>query len=207
MKTRVTINQTDDLVGGGDVEVWLSLCCDENINSCHAHTDKYRSVIQPGCEQFFVPSFLINFIIVPGRVTDMAMIWKAEDKKYQLEWYNPQRTNAPITGYHVIVQYPQTQNRKTANIEKTFYLNTADKNALPLEEVCVNLFDKVFISQRGMHQTRLQVNVTVAAYTLGNEALVLGKAIDYQFDCADLMVVGLSIGILIAIGLLAGTVI
>ena len=135
------------------------------------------------------------------------MIWQAEDKNYQLEWYNPQRTNAPITGYHVIVQYPRTQNRKTANIEKTFYLNTADKNALPLEEVCANLFDKVTFWKRYKLQANLQVNVTVASYTLGHEALVLGKAIDYQFDCADLMVVGLSIGILVAIGLLAGKVI
>ena len=139
----------------------------------------------------------------------MAMIWQTEQKNYHLEWYNPQKTNAPITGYHVIVQYPSTKNRKSVNIEKTFYLNTAEKNTLPLDEVCINLFDKViiFILLSAIFNFLFKVNVTVAAYTLGTDALVLGKAIDYQFDCADLMVVGLSIGILTAIGLLAGIVI
>ena len=33
---------------------------------------------------------------------------------------------------------------------------------------------------------------------------MLGKSIDHEFDCANLMVVGLSIGILTAIGILAG---
>ena len=44
----------------------------------------------------------------------------------------------------------------------------------------------------------------MAAYTLGSSGLVLGKSIDHEFDCANLMVVGLSIGILTAIGILAG---
>lgn len=86
---------------------------------------------------------IYKFNLVPGRVTDMTMIWQTEQKNYHLEWYNPQKTNAPITGYHVIVQYPSTKNRKSMNIEKTFYLNTAEKNVLPLNEVCINLFDKV----------------------------------------------------------------
>ena len=39
----------------------------------------------------------------------------------------------------------------------------------------------------------------------GDESsMIPGKPTDYQFDCADMMIVGLSIGILIAIGLLAG---
>ena len=62
-------------------------------------------------------------------------------------------------------------------------------------EACSNIFDSV--------------NVTIAAYGTGESlayesSMIPGKPTDYQFDCADMMIVGLSIGILIAIGLLAG---
>ena len=76
------------------------------------------------------------------------MAWKNEQKHYLLQWYNPQRTNAPISGYHVIVEYPNSQSSRSTDkfkIEKTFYINVAETNEIQLDDVCMNLFDKVKI--------------------------------------------------------------
>ena len=76
-------------------------------------------------------------------------------------------------------------------VEETVYLSSQESNSFSLLEACSNIFDSV--------------NVTIAAYGTGDESsMIPGKPTDYQFDCADMMIVGLSIGILIAIGLLAG---
>ena len=91
---------------------------------------------------------LIKIYSVPGQVTQMTMAWQNEQKHYLLQWYNPQRTNAPISGYHVIVEYPNSQSSRSTDkfkIEKTFYINLAETNEIMLDDVCMNLFDKVRI--------------------------------------------------------------
>ena len=125
------------------------------------------------------------------------MIWNNELSGYELQWTNPIRSNARITGYHVIVHYSypahakSTSGSKSAIGEETVYLSSQESNSFSLLEACSNIFDSV--------------NVTIAAYGTGDESsMIPGKPTDYQFDCADMMIVGLSIGILIAIGLLAG---
>ena len=140
----------------------------------------------------------IYFIFLePGAVTDLAMIWNNELSGYELQWTNPIRSNARITGYHVIVHYSypahakSTSGGQSAVAEETVYLSSQESNSFSLLEACSNIFDSV--------------NVTIAAYGTGDESsMIPGKPTDYQFDCADMMIVGLSIGILIAIGLLAG---
>ena len=126
------------------------------------------------------------------------MIWNNELSGYELQWSNPVRSNARITGYHVIVHYSypahakSTSGSQSAIGEETVYLSSQESNSFSLMEACSNIFDSV--------------NVTIAAYGTGDESsMIPGKPTDYQFDCADMMIVGLSIGILIAIGLLAGT--
>lgn len=139
----------------------------------------------------------ITFFLEPGAVTDLAMIWNNELSGYELQWTNPIRSNARITGYHVIVHYSypahakSTSGSQSAIGEETVYLSSQESNSFGLLEACSNIFDSV--------------NVTIAAYGTGDESsMIPGKPTDYQFDCADMMIVGLSIGILIAIGLLAG---
>ena len=139
----------------------------------------------------------IIVFLEPGAVTDLAMIWNNELSGYELQWTNPIRSNARITGYHVIVHYSypahakSTSGSKSAIGEETVYLSSQESNSFSLLEACSNIFDSV--------------NVTIAAYGTGDESsMIPGKPTDYQFDCADMMIVGLSIGILIAIGLLAG---
>ena len=39
-QSKVSLNETDGVIGGDDIQVWLSMCCDEDLDSCHAHTQK-----------------------------------------------------------------------------------------------------------------------------------------------------------------------
>ena len=46
--TTVKLVESDGIIGGGDVEVWLSLCCDEDLASCHAHTQPQKLSLRAG---------------------------------------------------------------------------------------------------------------------------------------------------------------
>ena len=126
------------------------------------------------------------------------MEWVRSGKYYQLEWSNPLKSHSKITGYHIIVQYPLPQSNSNVRselpvryLEKSSYVNREIENRLKLEDVCSTHFDKV--------------NVTIGAYSSDKIGTIIpGKPRDYTFNCNDLLIEGLSIGILLAVGVLAG---
>ena len=134
----------------------------------------------------------------PAPVTDLSMEWVRSDKFYELQWSNPSKSHSKITGYHIIVQYPYPESIRNGKRdlpyyrEQISYVNREVENKLRLEDVCSTHFDKV--------------NVTIAAYSSGHIGTIIpGKPRDYTFNCSDLLIEGLSIGILSAVGILAGT--
>ena len=126
------------------------------------------------------------------------MEWIHSDKAFQLEWGNPTRSNSEITGYYVIVQYPSPKKARnpsdpsipTFRKQEVYLPRFADKNYLKLEKVCGTIFDVV--------------NVTIAAYAGDGGTILPGKPRDYVFNCNELIIEGLQIGILSAVGILAG---
>ena len=46
--------ESDGIIGGGDIEVWLSLCCDEDLASCHAHTEPQKLSLRAGSKYYHV---------------------------------------------------------------------------------------------------------------------------------------------------------
>ena len=51
--TTVKLVESDGIIGGGDVEVWLSLCCDEDLASCHAHTEPQKLSLRAGSKFYY----------------------------------------------------------------------------------------------------------------------------------------------------------
>ena len=59
------------------------------------------------------------FYSAPAAINDMQLVWNTQARMFNLEWMTPKRSNAKISGYHLILQYDDWENsRKTGSLRK-----------------------------------------------------------------------------------------
>ena len=71
--TTVKLVESDGIIGGGDVEVWLSLCCDEDLASCHAHTEPQKLSLRAGSKFY-------------SKVVYWPKLWPNKRKRYVADY-------------------------------------------------------------------------------------------------------------------------